>query len=102
MKVVLLVHMERLEDGGAVFWGETSEIPGFTVAADTLTELQTQARFALIEVLDDDGDVLEELDVRLVPLQPQSSNPTVGQVVVGEAVDEPRTDAGEGRVAVLS
>lgn len=47
MSVTFLVHLEPSPETGAVWWAETTAIPGLSVAADTLAELEALAREAV-------------------------------------------------------
>jgi predicted RNase H-like HicB family nuclease len=47
--VELVIHIEAA-DGEAVWWAESPEVPGFSVAAPTLAEMRERATAALNEL----------------------------------------------------
>lgn len=101
MDVRLLVHLERHGDG-ATWWAESPQVPGFSVAADSLTELQILAKWALADILcEDGGDV--SVTVELVENEPITSNPTHLVVQETQPAQEARTKStGTGRTRVAS
>lgn len=76
MDVRLLVHLEE-GDGGTTWWAESPQVSGFSVAADTLNELQSLAKWALADILSEDGKDAESLSVtfELVENEPFTTNP---------------------------
>lgn len=65
MDVVLIAHLERVEEDGEkrfVWWGECSSVPGFSAAADHLPELIEQGTLALREILGADTGVTVHLE----------------------------------------
>lgn len=49
MTIELMLHLERADDQ-VVWWAETTDVPGFSAAADTLAELRERVRSALLEI----------------------------------------------------
>jgi hypothetical protein len=47
--IELVIHIEAA-DGEAVWWAESADVPGFSVAASTLAELRERATAALTEL----------------------------------------------------
>lgn len=54
MKVIVVVHLEPVEDtdSGFTWWGESPQIPGFSIGDEVLPELARRARVAVPEILD--------------------------------------------------
>jgi hypothetical protein len=60
MAPTFLVHLERTDDGPS-WWAVSEEVPGFSAAADTLTELRTRIRAALSDLGIGEGSFSEVL-----------------------------------------
>ena len=61
MRIELLIHLEPVpeqEEPYLVWWGESDEVPGFSVAADHLPQLLQRAREALHAEVDTDIDLV--------------------------------------------
>jgi predicted RNase H-like HicB family nuclease len=58
--IELVIHME-VADGEAVWWAESPEVPGFSVAAPTLAEMRDRATTALAELRDGPVEIIERL-----------------------------------------
>jgi predicted RNase H-like HicB family nuclease len=56
MLIKMVVHLERIEDApGFSWWAESDELPGFSVAADSLPELMRRTAAAIPDILADEG-----------------------------------------------
>lgn len=98
MDVRLLVHLERV-DGGTTWWAESPEVPGFSVAAGDLLEVQHRAKWALTDILAETGDELGRIAVELVPTEPPTTNPAHP---AHSAEHKPEQNSGTGRTRVAS
>lgn len=74
MDVRLLVHLERVGED-TTWWAESPEVPGFSVAADDLAEVQARAKWALADILAETGHELGKVAVELVATEPLTTNP---------------------------
>lgn len=60
MKATLLIHVEPSEDE-IVWWAESTDLPGFSAAAESLADLRVSARAAISAEWDDEVEIVEEL-----------------------------------------
>ncbi len=60
MAPTFLVHLERTDDGPS-WWAVSEEVPGFSAAAATLTELRTRISAALSDLGIEEGRFSEVL-----------------------------------------
>lgn len=100
MDVRLLVHLER-QAGDGIWWAEAPQVPGFSVAADSLVELQGLAKWALADILRENGDDTEPVNVtvELVANEPFTSNPAHRVAPESAGGDVTNTRTGRTRVA---
>jgi len=96
MTIHLDVHLDTADSGSMVWWADTADIPGLTVAAASLGELEILSRQAVLEAGVDDPVV----ELHLVDEAPPSSAETTaradGTQPAGTAADASRT---AGRLA---
>jgi len=69
MTIHLDVHLDTADSGSMVWWADTADIPGLTVAAASLGELEILSREAVLEAGVDDPEV----ELRLVGEAPASA-----------------------------
>lgn len=77
MHVDLFIHLEQVSPTSAVWWGESPDVPGFSVTAESMAELFTLAEKALRDILNEQGDDLVGITSDLVTDEPDSENPAV-------------------------
>ena len=91
MTIHLDVHLDTADSGSMVWWADTADIPGLTVAAPSLGELEILSREAVLEAGVDDPAV----KLRLVDEAPPSSAEITaradGTEPAGTAADASRT-----------
>ncbi len=79
MDVRLLVHLERVSEGSTAWWGESPDVPGFSVTSDSLSDLLARAQWALVDVLAERDKALDNLVISLVTDAPLSRNPATAR-----------------------
>jgi len=96
MTIHLDVHLDTADSGSMVWWADTADIPGLTVAAASLKELEILSREAVLQAGVDDPTV----ELRLV----DEAQPSAAEIAAradwtepaGTAADASRT---AGRLA---
>ena len=61
MEMILHIRVERGDDAHVTWWATSPQWPGFTVAADTLSELRTLSQEAIAHRLVGTVTITEEL-----------------------------------------
>ena len=91
MTIHLDVHLDTADSGSMVSWADAADIPGLTVAAASLGELEILSREAVLEAGVDDPAV----ELRLVDEAPPSSAEITARAdwtePAGTAADASRT-----------
>jgi hypothetical protein len=90
MNVRLYVHVESTPSG-PTWWAESPELPGFSAAASSLSELSVRAKWAVVDILRDDfGEDLDDFEIFLLPTEASTGNPG--------STENPETGRGPGVV----
>ncbi len=61
-RITLVLHSERLEDGSAVWWAESPQVPGFSATAESLQETITLSKQAILDAIAEREVALTALD----------------------------------------
>lgn len=93
MKIEVYVDMERVADGQRIAWWATAPAIGnLSVAADSLVELETLARNAIDEILEERGGKPAEVLFRLRDDAPPSAGAERAEVEYTAAPRDPASN----------
>lgn len=100
--ILLCVHIEADDEGEIQWWAESSDVPGFSALADSLVELEAQAKIALYDIAEQEGWTVGQVRSCLVPNEPLTGNPARGRVTPGDEVPAARAKAASSQYALAS
>ena len=96
MATRILVHMDLADESGVVWWAESTILPGWTAAADTLADLEQLCLEAADAMLGSDARLEIRFDLATQP--PATSGEAVTPTVGGNL----RVDNGQAAFAARS